>query len=247
MNKKEVAAFCIAHYGLPYFTASVESLYNQVDKIFIAYTDRWSQSYPTGINCPDNEEELKEAVKPFWDKIVWARGQWDHEYEHCDFARNMAADYSWRVRFDTDEIFPDGAVEYYINQAEPTEFKEWRMPFMHFWRSFGKVCRDASHPVRLERNTGIGLGWLHDPEEKYTIFHMGYALPTKYIDYKMSVSGHKSEWRPNWYEEKWLPNSQLDVHPVIYLPAFWNTENFEKEKLPTVLKKHKYFNEEIIN
>lgn len=247
-TRRSIAAYCICHYGLPYIAAAVESLYDQVDHIYIAYTNKPSQSFQTEMTCPDTKEDLLEAIKPFMDKVTWAEGSWEHEVEHCDYARSLAAaDHDWLVRFDTDEIFPEGCIEFYINEAEKSEYREWRMPFMHFWRSFSRVCRDASHPIRLGRKEGEGLGWLPGDDEKYTVCHMGYAMPTKYIDYKMAVSGHKSEWRPDWYEKRWLANAQEDTHPVCWNPPLWNPEEYDITKLPEVLKKHEYYGKEVIN
>ncbi|MCR4307717.1 MAG: hypothetical protein NUV80_04080, partial [Candidatus Berkelbacteria bacterium] len=69
--RKDTAAYCIVHYGVPYIAAAVESLYDQVDKICIAYTDMPSQSFATSLSCPDTREELLEQIKPFMDKVEW--------------------------------------------------------------------------------------------------------------------------------------------------------------------------------
>ena len=182
------------------------------------------------------------------DKIEWMEGHWEHEHEHCDAARAMTKGYTWKVRFDTDEIFQPGSVDAYIKQAEKSDYQQWRVPMIHFWRSFGKVCRDGQFPIRLERETGTGTGWLDSDKEKLSIIHLGYAMPTKYIEYKMSVSGHKSEWRPHWFQDRWQPNAQEDVHPVVYLPVpLWNTEDYPKENLPKVLHNHSFFNLHVID
>lgn len=245
-NSMTKGSYLILHYGKPYLAYAIEAIYPQVDKIAIAYTDRPSQSFGTTLQCPDTRQELLDLIEPWRDKIEWIDGNWTHEYEHCDAARAAISNCDWQVRLDADEIFPEGAVDHYIAQAEKQEFQNWRMPFYHFWRSFGKVCRDSSFPQRLERKEGNGSGWLDDEQENYRVAHMGYAMPTEYIIYKMAVQGHHNEWRPDWYEGKWLPNAQQDVHPVIYIPPFWNTEDFDKLKLPKVLHKHPYFKLDII-
>lgn len=244
-----IAAYYMVHYGLPYLAPSVKSLYNQVDKIIIAYTGQPSQSFTTELSCPDTKEDLLASIEPYMDKIEWFEGNWTHEHEHCDAARQAAhaAGFDWLMRSDADEIWPEGSIKHYLKQAIDRPEQQWRIPFLHFWRSFGKVCRDASHPVRLERTTGDGSGWLDCDNEKYSVCHMGYALPTPYIVYKMQVQGHRSEWRPRWFDEKWLPNAQDDVHPVIYIPPFWNTEDYDKTKLPQVLKEHEYYDKDLID
>lgn len=239
-----VIAFCILHYGKPYLRAAVDALYPQVDKIVILYTPAPSQGFTTNLVCPDRIEDLMKEVEEFTDKIEWVDGNWQYEGDHVEAFRAYTEGFDWAIRFDADEIFPENSVKWYIEQASKTNFKEFRIHFMHFWRSFTRVCTDAQPPLRVYRlNGGEGVGYLDDD---YKVFHMGYAQPTKYIEYKMQVQGHRSEWRPDWFAKKWLENAQLDVHPVCYIPPMWNTEWFDKNKMPEVLKKHKYFDDEVI-
>lgn len=246
MKKSKIAAWAIAHYGRPYIAAAVASLYDQVDKIFIAYTDAPSQSFGTSLPCPDAKEELLAEIEPYMDKVVWQDGHWEHEWQHCDAARAMAVGYEWLVRFDTDEIYPEGAVQYWVDEAAKTTHKEWRIEFRHFWRSFSRYCDDQSWPVRIERTTqGDGMGWL-PASDKYAVCHMGYALPPKYIEYKMSVSGHRNEWRQDWYQGRFLANAQEDVHPVCWNPPLWHTKPCDPTKLPKQLKEHEYYGQEVI-
>lgn len=238
-----ILAFCILHYGRPYLRAAVESLYDQVDKIVILYTSSPSQGFTTDLACPDTREELMAEVAGL-DKVEWVEGNWQYEGDHVEAFRAYTEGFDWAIRFDADEVFPEGSVDWYIEQASKTNFKEFRIHFLHFWRSFSRVCRDSQPPLRVYRlNGGEGCGYL---EDKYRVFHMGYAQPTNYIQYKMQVQGHRSEWRPIWFKQRWLTNAQNDVHPVCYLPTpFWNTEEFTGE-LPKVLKEHKYFDVEVI-
>ena len=237
-------AYCILHYGKPYLKAAVAAIYPQVDKIMIFYTATPSQGFSTDMICPDTREELKKEIEEFSDKVEWVEGSWQYEGDHCDEVQKYRTGYNWLIRFDADEIYPEGSVDYYISEAEKTPCKEFRVPFSHFWRSFKWACKDAQWPIRLFRvGSGEGLGWVGD---KYRVFHMGYAQPTKYIDYKMQVQAHRPEWRPHWYQDRWLANAKQDIHPVSYLPVpLWNAEEFMGE-LPEVLKAHKYANLEVI-
>lgn len=247
-------AYCMCHYGMPYLASAVESLYDQVDHFVIMYTDKPSQGWHTTSACPDTEEELLNSVNPWMDKITWVSGNWDTEGDHHDaihrFVAELNVSYDWLVRFDTDEIFPPGTVESWVNQAEKTTAQRFRAPFLHFWRSFNRVCRDGQAPERMLRAHGgegfhyLDDGYLEGKPEAYRVFHMGYAQPTKYIDYKMEVQAHHAEWRPEWYSTKWNPNAQVDIHPVVF--DFWNAEVFDKQKLPKVLKHHPYFNSSLI-
>jgi len=197
------------------------------------------------MRCPDTREELKAIADKY--KCDWVEGSWETEGEHCDAINQYTEGYDWLVRFDADEIYPEGSIKHYINQAEKTNCKNFTLPFVHFWRSFSRVCRDGSYPQRLTNlKGGEGLKILDDGKRKYTILHFGYAQPTKYIIYKMQVHGHKREWRPDWFKKRWLNNAQEDVHPVCYIPPMWNCEPFDKTKLPEVLKKHKFFRKDLI-
>lgn len=240
-------AFCILHQGRPYFKYAVEALYNQVDKIYIMYTDIPSQGFTGAKPCPDDEHDLQLDIKPFMDKVEWITGHWDYEGNHVDAVKAYAKPDDWLIRFDADEIFPPGSVDYYIKQAEETRYNMFRIPMIHFWRSFNWVCRDAQFPYRLEHyNSGEGSGWL-SADEEYKILHFGYAQPTVYIEYKMQVSAHRPEWRKNWFADRWLANAKDDIHPVAYLPTpMWNAEPYDKTLLPDVLKKHPYYDLEVI-
>ncbi len=227
-------AYMILHYGLTYLPAAIESIYDQVDQIFIAYTPKPSQGHSTEMNCPDSSDELLGSIQKWADKITVEVGSWNNEGEHTEAGRKMAnlKDDDWLIRLDSDEIFQPGAVDFFIGMAKDRNEHQFGLPFIHFWKSLNKVCRDGQRPIRLERKGGFGSTNLPDTvDEKYAILHFGYAQPDKYIRYKMEVQGHRDEWREDWYEEKWLKNAQTDVHPVSL--KFWNTEDYDLNKLPS--------------
>lgn len=247
--------FCITHYGAEYFRAALEAIAPQVDKIVILYTDMPSQGFmPETAMLPDTEASLIHCTDIVADKIRWIHGRWPNEGAHVDAILQFAAGYDWLVRFDTDEIFPDGFVDEMIAQAdkdmedhEPWQdhAKNYRVPFVHHWKAFDKVCRDGQMPVRLTRTSGgVGEKYL-DAKGKWWVHHMGYAQDTKYINYKLQVSGHRPEFRPEWYAEKWMANAQEDLHPVCKY-GFWNAEPYDKTTLPAVLLKHPNYNKDVI-
>jgi hypothetical protein len=178
---------------------------------------------------------------PGWSRIDWVDGQWSNESDHINAVQPYTEGYDWLVRLDADEIFPPGMVAEMIAQAEESNHRAYRVPFCHFWRSFSRVCRDGSHPFRLFRvDGGEGERTLDSKGEKLEVLHFGYAQPSKWIQYKLTVSGHRPEFRPDWYEKRWLANAQADVHPVMY-PTHWMPTDYDKDKLPDVLKRHPYF------
>lgn len=250
-----ILAFMILHQGRPYLRAAVESILPQVDNLIIFYSPKPSQGFQTDVPCPDTEEELKAeclvaylsaGIQPA-DHLLWVRGHWSNESDHINAVQPYTEDYDWLVRLDADEIFPPGMVAEMISQAEESNRRAYRVPFVHFWRSFSRVCRDGSHPFRLFRvNGGEGERTLDSKGEKWEVLHFGYGMPTRYTEYKMQVSGHRPEWRPDWFKDRWLANAQADVHPVCY-PTHWIPVDYDKEKLPDVLKRHPYFNAEVID
>lgn len=241
--------FCILMYGAPYLKAAVASVYDQVDKIVILYTDQPSQGFGTDLPCPDTEQELMAQCNSFWDKITWVNGRWGNEGDHVGAVRLFSAEYDWLWRFDADEVTPPGMVDAMIAQAEaaPNKAKEHAVHFINFWRSFSRVCVGGHMSIRLTRvNGGDGLLSLDSEGGKHVMYHFGYALPTRYIAFKLQVSGHRPEFRPDWFETKWLANAQEDLHPVC-VNGFWNAEAFDKEKMPEVLATHPFKDMDVID
>ena len=238
-------AYMILHTGAPYLRYAVQSILPQVDKLMIFYSEKPSQGYQTDILCPDTREQLKALAGP---DVIWIDGKWNNETDHVNAVRAYTDKYDWLVRLDADEIYPPGMVDEMIRQAEDTDHTRFRVPFVHFWRCFHRVCRDGSHPHRLERlRAGDGTEKTLDSKDwTWMVYHFGYAMPTKYIEYKMEISGHRPEWRSNWFKERWLANAQRDVHPVMF-PHHWHAEDFDKTKLPEIMHTHPYFSKAIID
>jgi hypothetical protein len=206
----------------------------------------------------------------FKDKIMWVEGDWGNEADHVNAISHYTEGYDWVWRSDADEVVPPGMVAEMIRQAEcakklarytsnpvdntgpyletmnPFKYKHHCVPFMHFWRSFSRVCRDGQMPMRLTRvNGGEGQVYLDSQDGKWFVAHFGYAQPTKYLEFKLTVSGHKDEFRPNWLKDVWEKNDGVNCHPVMY-EGHWNAVGFDKTTLPLVLKRHKYYGCEVI-
>lgn len=241
-----ILAYCPLHYGATYLGVALEAIYPQVDKIVILYTEQPSQGFNTLMPCPDSKEVLQAIVEPYKDKLIWHEGHYDNEGDHNNAVYQFTDGYDWMVRFDSDEIYQPGSVKKLIKQAEQKDAHIYRVPFLHFWRSFNKVCRDGQMPDRIINLKGGNepYAYLDGENETTSVLHMGYAQATPYIVYKMEVSGHKSEWRPEWLIERWTVNAQVDVHPVVF--DFWSTEDFSSDRLPQVVWNHPNFGKEII-
>ena len=251
-ENSRVLAFLILHTGRPYLRYAIESIIDQVDRLIIFYSANPSQGFQTDIPCPDTDLELLAEVNAACPgekakKVLWVDGEWPNEQEHIDAVWKHAEGFDWIWRLDADEVSPPGIVAEMISQAEATTARAFRVPFVHFWRSFSRVCRDSSHPFRLQRvNSGDGEAYLDSKQGQWEVFHFGYAQTTRYVQYKMGVSGHRPEWRPCWFREKWLANAQTDVHPVIW-PTHWMPEDFDKNRLPEIMRKHPYWDMAVID
>ena len=58
-----ILAFMILHYGAEYLKESLLSVRDHVGKVVIAYSGKPSQGFNTAWQCPDTEEQLKNALK----------------------------------------------------------------------------------------------------------------------------------------------------------------------------------------
>src|SRR3990167_1930520 len=140
--------FMILHTGVPYLRYAVQSILPQVDKLMIFYSEKPSQGFQTDMPCPDTMGELMLiAHQAAWDvreghkgKIEWVQGDWQNETDHVNEVWKYTAGYDWVIRLDSDEVFPDGIVDEMIRQVEVygKPYSAFRLPFVHFWRSFNK-------------------------------------------------------------------------------------------------------------
>ncbi len=250
MNDRR-AAFLMLHYGLDYLEYAIKSLSNQVDDFFVLYTDVPSQGFGTDIKCPDTEEELYRAalngVSGNHERLKWIKGRWCHQGEHCNAIWPFVKDYQWVVRFDADEIMPDGIVEKMIGQMKDLPNSTYQVQFIHFWKSFNWVCRDCQTPVRFFKMSGDWNGpqkILDSKIDDERVLHYGYCQKTKYIIYKSQVTDHRPEYKPTWFEDVWVANRRTDCHPVCN--GMWNAEPFDKTKLPETLKSHPYYGVDLV-
>lgn len=152
------------------------------------------------------------------------------------------------VALDADEIWSDGLLPKSVELAkQQPNVKTWRAPIRHYWRSFHKAITSPDLPDRLINLRANTMAASTIPGEFGVIHHMGYAQPTRYIDYKWKIHGHKHEYRRDidWFKERWLTNAQMDVHPVSR--NHWNAVDVELSSLPLLLRNHPYAGMEIID
>ncbi len=232
-----VLAYMPLHTGLPWLYETLHQILPQVDKLVILYTPTPSCGYTTLLPCPDLREDLFKIAEHFGNeyagKLVWVDGRWSNEHDHCDAIWDFADGYDYVLRVDADEVYPDGFMAEMVRQADAyPEVGSFRFPFLHFWKDLEHVCRDFHPPYRMLRNPRMGDWMALDSKSQWFVYHMGYAQPTEYIAYKLSVSYHKPEFRKDWFQEKWLKKADKDLHPVT--PGIWDAEEFDRSTLPDV-------------
>ena len=247
-----IAAYVTLHYGKEWLGWAIRSVLNEVDRVFVVYTPTPSFGHGTSLKCPDTRSELKLICDMLGSKVTWvdANRVFHWEGEHREFAMNVckAAHADTVVVLDEDELWAPGLLRYMLDLADndPAQAGIYHITMMHFYRSLHWACRDGHAPSRIikpQRDQSI---------ESYTydryVFHMGYAQSAGIIQYKQDIHGHKDEWRPDWYQNKfldWKPGV-VDVHPVIF--DWWTPERYNDESgaLKAVAGDHPYWNIEII-
>ena len=196
-----------------------------------------------GVTCPETEAELQKAYNDPQGKIIWKKGWYGNESQHRNTAEEFAQAMGYDILFalDYDEIWIGEELKKAIEYVSTSPIRVFRVPMIHFWRSFSKVCRDLCQPVRFTKFSGEGEGYC--PLDK-PVFHFGYAIPDKMLKYKWTCHGHKDELRKDWIGEKWETNAQEDVHPTNL--NFWNAEDFDKQELPEFMRDHPFYDKEVI-
>jgi hypothetical protein len=247
-------AFYVLHYGKEYLAWSIRSVQDAVDEIHILYSDRPSFSYETELVCPDSEEELKKEAYRFLSKpLFWHRGHWKNETEHRNTIYGIAKErgIGQILVVDSDELWETKEAAAALDRAAARPERHVLARFIHFWRSLHWACEDPSMPVRIINVTNKEGTWYLSPQDA-PVLHFGYAQSECLTAYKQSVHGHKAEWRPRWFEEKflpWTPGSSIkDVHPTNG-SDFW-TPKPTNEKIKRIVEEllggHVYLGREVI-
>lgn len=249
--KKTIAYYALL-YGKEYFAWSIRSIQDAVDEVHILYTSQPSFGHGTNLICPDTKAELQEELRRFGhEPIYWHEGSWGTEGAHrdaiLDIAREREADQILVV--DADEIWDPAALKNALDLSRQMGSKIVRARFVHFWRSIKWVCKDPALPARIINMKGQGE-WYLSPQD-HPVFHFGYAQSATLVRYKEAIHGHKSEWRPGWFENKfltWMPGCGMrDVHPTCV--DFWTPERTD-EKMEKVLEPllgdHPYWGRDVI-
>lgn len=241
----KIVAFTRCHYGVDYLPWVLRSTLPHVDSHLIIYTPVPTFGRYTSMPNPDTREAVYAAAQSVGsDKVLWVDGA----PVEVETAFHYFPDADIVLEADADEIYQPELIEDIVRRytdGELTAFS-YRLPFLHFWRSFGYACDDAGWPVRLYLPKNRGGGETMYPSSEHRVLHFGYARSLRDMQYKWETSVHIGELRPEWWSEIWhrFPERLTDVHPVIR--NWWDANPVDRSALPAVLADHPYRDLEVI-
>jgi hypothetical protein len=239
-------AYTALHYGSPYLEWAIRSVIDHVDQYYVLYSADGSHGTKAQLQLPesDSREALQKIAHDVaGDKLIWIDGNWRHEGEQRDSIHTICPNADVVLVLDYDEIWNDPGAA--IRMAIQGNKRNYRLPMVHFWRSFHRaVLHDPAYPTRIICPQVI-IG--DDTLQVAPIAHMGYAIPSWLVRYKMAIHGHKAELRGDvdWFRDRWLCDADIDCHPVG--SEFWNPELIRPDDyLPDFMQDHPYWNMRLI-
>ena len=236
-----VEGYCALHYGRSYVSYAIKSVYDHVDRFHVVYTPTPSHGQRTGAVCPETKEQLLAQVLAYdpQDKIRWHEvDNFKWEGQHRDYALSLCQG-DLALVVDYDEVWEGDVLDQALRMAWDGVERNWLINFTTLWRSFDWCCRDNMWPVRIiDKRRKDGTAYVD--KELGDIHHFGYCVTDKILEYKMSCHGHKGEWRPNWWTEKWEPWPPVkDVHPTCL--DTWFPTPYQRDRLPKLLRQHPFY------
>lgn len=258
-GEMKVVGYTALLYGKDYLAYAIRSIIDHIDEYHVLYSSIGAHGHRTSTPCPETRDELYAiAQSAAGDKLRWHDGEWPYEGAQRDSIYEYAPDADVIVVLDADEIwgvhpgFGNSLVEQAISTAQfNTEFRAFRVPIIHYWRSFYRVIlHDPAYPVRVIMPKRQG-GESYIPPVGYhqggVIHHFGYAQRPEIVEYKILTHGHKGEWRKDidWFKDRYMANAQIDCHPVG--SEYWNPERVDPyDFMPRWMESHPFFHMGVI-
>lgn len=236
----DIVAYTPLHYGAEYLWYAIKAVEEIVDRHYILYTQKPSYGHRTEMPLPEGEsKEILQCLAGQFDHVEWIEGKWTNETTHRGAINGVLRDSDdYLLPIDADEVWYPSSLLVALEAAEKRNNRV--TGFLHFWRSFSWVCRDAMAPVRVINLRAQGDGYLDGK-----VCHFGYAQNPGVMAYKWAIHGHWAELRPDWWPKfsSWRPGVD-DVHPTC--EGIWNPSAFDPLTLPEVMLGHPYFGLELI-
>ena len=251
-----VVAYTALHYGKEYLGYAIRSVIDHVDAYYCLYTPIGSHGHRTDLPCPDTRDELCAiAQQAAGSKLVWHEGIYPQEGAHREMIHQLAPDADVVLVVDADEVWGDvdgiSVAQHAIAVAIGLEARTFRVPFIHYWRSFYRqITQDPAYPIRVivpKRPEREGYIPRLGATIRSSIHHFGYAQRPEIVRYKLETHGHKGEFRKdvNWFEDIFMANCQYDCHPIG--SEFWFPDNIDPwQLLPDFMLEHPYANLQVI-
>lgn len=227
------------HYGKEYIAHAARSLAIVCDEVHVFYTPYPSFGFNEGAVCPDTEDELIFEARRFAPRLVWRRVEGLVQEAHHRGLMTSTAERvggTTMVIADADEVWYPSALETAVQHVEDSNSAgRWLAHFHNFWRSWEWTVRDAFKPIRIvdlrnSINVDRHLDWNSQP---LPIYHFGYAQTLATMRYKFTCHGHKAEFKPGWFEKKFVPwtpdGDHTDLHPCVN--NLWTAERTDAETL----------------
>lgn len=244
----KIAAFTPCHYGVDYLEYVLRSTQGFADQHMVLYTEHISRGYTrTDMHCPDSRHDLYRVAQKAGRRLMWV----DDCQPDINSALALRPDVDILLLLDADEVIHQDLVDDIRRRYANGELtaNQYRLPFVHHWRSFRYVCRNPGWPVRLflPKNMNGQIDYWPEGDAQGNIHHFGYARSLTDMRYKMAVSIHHPEFRHDWWNDIFLrfPERLTDLHPVCR-DGFWNAESFNLASLPQALGDHPWLNFEVI-
>jgi hypothetical protein len=239
----KIVAYSALLYGKDYLESAIRSVIDYVDLYYVIYSHEGSHGHWTERPCPESETTLHHiAERAAGDKLRWFGGRFAHEGIQRETIHQLAPDADLIFVLDADEIWTPENVQKMLDTGAAGTERNILCRGVHFWRSFYRaVTNDYASPTRVINPHVAGGSRAVDAY----FAHMGYAQNSAIVEYKQHVHGHKAEWRQGWFENKFAPNAQDDVHPTNV--NFWNPVAVNPfDYMPSWMVEHPYANLEVI-
>ena len=237
----KMSAAYVVYDDIEYLKISVESIYEQVSKIFfLLNTKPWN-----GKERPDDRAKAKfylESLVKQYPKCEIVEGTWDREFEQRNYGIELSKknDCDFCLIVDTDEVYHPLEFDNFVHNIVA---KNPTVPAFHVsWNTYWKqspmyqiepresftplICVNVKQYLFFDKRQGITCDEHGVPTARYAcayvpphvllLHHFSYARTDEYIKNKMQNFEHSHEIISTWYDDVWLkfkPENKY-LHPT---------------------------------